>query len=75
MTDNKRGDAFRASASANALLQHARVRAQELVESKPAGAYPLPWCVEALHVGDISVLALDSDVRAKALPSHAVNSS
>jgi hypothetical protein len=65
MTDHTRGDRFRASASGNALLEHARVRAQELVESRPAGAYPLPWCVEALHVGDISVLALDADVERK----------
>ena len=65
MTDHKRADASRASASGNALLEHARVRAQELVESRPAGAYPLPWCVEALHVGDMSVLALDADVQRK----------
>jgi hypothetical protein len=75
VTDGNNHDAPRASAPGSALLEHVLGRARELVESKPAGAYPLPWCVEAQHVGDISVLALDPKVRATASPDQAVNSS
>jgi hypothetical protein len=40
------------------VLSEALVRAQKLVDSKPPREYPLWWCAEAEHVGDISVLAL-----------------
>jgi hypothetical protein len=33
-------------------------RAQQLADSRPAGSYTTGWSHEALHVGDLSVLAL-----------------
>jgi hypothetical protein len=35
----------------------ATARAQHLVDSRPKGAYPLAWCVEAMHVGDLTAIA------------------
>jgi hypothetical protein len=35
----------------------ATARAQHLVDSRPKGAYPPAWCVEAMHVGDLTAIA------------------
>jgi hypothetical protein len=35
----------------------ATARAQHLVDSRPKGAYPLAWCIEAMHVGDLTAIA------------------
>ena len=33
-------------------------RGQHLVDSRPAHAYPLAWCVEANFIGDLSAMAM-----------------
>ena len=40
------------------LVEHALVRAQELVDRKPTGQAALAWYIEAAQVGDLSVLAV-----------------
>jgi hypothetical protein len=45
-------------AEPNKVLSEALARAQVLVDSRPPGEYPLSWCAEAQHVGDMAVLAL-----------------
>ena len=39
-------------------VERALVRAQELVDRKPAGERAYAWYAESTHVGDLSVLAL-----------------
>jgi hypothetical protein len=33
-------------------------RAQRLVDSRPRDAYPLAWCIEASHIGDLTAIAM-----------------
>jgi hypothetical protein len=40
------------------LIERALVRAQQLVDRKPAGRRPLAWYIEAASVGDLSLLAV-----------------
>jgi hypothetical protein len=39
-------------------VEHALIRAQQLVDRKPTGPADLSWHIEATQVGDLSVLAL-----------------
>ena len=39
-------------------VEHALVRAQQLVDRRPTGQAALAGYIEAAHVGDLSVLAL-----------------
>jgi hypothetical protein len=32
-------------------------RAQDLVDSRPRGAYPLAWAIEASYIGDLAAIA------------------
>jgi hypothetical protein len=56
--------------AASALAAHALARAQDLVDSRPEGAYQLDWCQEAVHVGDLSVLAISLRAQAATTPAH-----
>jgi hypothetical protein len=41
------------------LVEDLIARGQRLVDSpRPAGGYPLGWHVEALHVGDLTAIAV-----------------
>lgn len=53
-----------------ALAAHAIARAQHLVDSRPEGAYQLDWCQEALHFGDLSVLAIALMTQATTTPAQ-----
>jgi hypothetical protein len=33
-------------------------RAQHLIDSRPPDAYPLAWCIEASHIGDLTAIAM-----------------
>jgi hypothetical protein len=41
-----------------------------LVDSRPEGAYQLDWYQEALHFGDLSVLAISLMTQAATTPAH-----
>ena len=56
--------------AASALAAHAIARAQYLVDSRPEGAYQLDWYQEALHFGDLSVLAISLMAHAATTPAH-----
>ncbi len=44
-------------------VARALTRAQQLVDSRPAGPYEVAWCAEAMHVGDSRALAMVELVR------------
>jgi hypothetical protein len=46
--------------AAPALAADPIARAQHLVDSRPQGAYQVDWCQQAIHFGDLSVLAISS---------------
>jgi hypothetical protein len=33
-------------------------RGQHLIDSRPRDAYPLAWCIEASHIGDLTAIAM-----------------
>jgi hypothetical protein len=37
-------------------VQSLDVRAQGLVDTRPSGQYPVAWCVEAEHIGDLEAI-------------------
>jgi hypothetical protein len=54
-----RGDAPSGSGGSLRSVQNLMARAQRLLDSpRPVGGYPLEWHVEALHVGDLTAIAV-----------------
>jgi hypothetical protein len=37
-------------------VQSLLVRAQCLVDTRPSGQYPVAWCAEAEHIGDLQAV-------------------
>lgn len=52
------GDSQNRAAQPSELRAKALVaRAQHLIDTRPQGEYPVAWCIEAAHIGDLTVIA------------------
>ena len=56
--DSRSHDDERARIARSPGVARALGRAQELVDSRPPGAYRAEWCAEAMHVGDSRALLM-----------------
>ncbi len=39
-------------------VEELHARAQDLIDSRPEGEYPVDWCFEAKHIGDLTALGM-----------------